>query len=241
MPSGGNIPLQSSSSAPPETIISAMQVRQTEPVKKFEPKSTVWSDTLTRGLVDFNISGSKTNPHADIGVDFDSMNRKDKRFEKKISQAPVVSTITMGKAMGSGSGIGRAGASAAVPPSNPMGAGRGVGAGYGGGMGMNRPMGMGMGMNPQMGMGMNQQQPMGMGMGMNQHPMGMNQQPMGMNQQPMGMGMGMNQQPMGMNMGMNQGMGMRPPMGMAPGGMPGAGYNQMGAGYGGQQPYGGYR
>ncbi|XP_047082977.1 clathrin interactor EPSIN 2-like [Lolium rigidum] len=243
MPSGGNIPLQSSSSAPPETIISAMQVRQTEPVKKFEPKSTVWSDTLTRGLVDFNISGSKTNPHADIGVDFDSMNRKDKRFEKKISQAPVVSTITMGKAMGSGSGIGRAGASAAAPPSNPMGAGRGVGAGagYGGGMGMNRPMGMGMGMNPQMGMGMNQQQPMGMGMGMNQHPMGMNQQPMGMNQQQMGMGMGMNQQPMGMNMGMNQGMGMRPPMGMAPGGMPGAGYNQMGAGYGGQQPYGGYR
>ncbi|CAM0942854.1 unnamed protein product [Alopecurus aequalis] len=237
MASGGNFPLQSSSSAPPETFISAMQVSQTVPVKKFKPKSTVWSDTLTRGLVDFNISGSKTNPHADIGVDFDSINRKDKRFEKKISQAPAVSTITMGKAMGSGSGIGRAGASAVAPPSNPMGAGRGVGmgAGYGAGMGMNRPMGMGMGMNPQMGMGMNQQ-PMVMGMGMNQ-------QPMGMNQQPMGMGM-MNQQPMGMNqqpMGMNQGMGMRPPMGMAPGGMPGAGYNQMGAGYGGQQPYGGYR
>lgn len=212
VPSGANTPLQSSLSAPPETLISALQVSQTQPVKKFEPKSTVWSDTLTRGLVDFNISGAKTNPHADIGVDFDSINRKDKRQEKKISQAPVVSTITMGKAMGSGSGIGRAGASAVAPPSNPMGAGRGVGiggAGYGGGMGMNRPMGMGMGMN----------------------------------QQPMGMGMGMNQQQMGMNigMGMNQGMGMRPPMGMAPGGMPGAGYNQMGAGYGGQQPYGGYR
>uniref|UniRef100_A0A453PZM0 ENTH domain-containing protein n=4 Tax=Aegilops tauschii subsp. strangulata TaxID=200361 RepID=A0A453PZM0_AEGTS len=244
VPSGASTPLQSSLSAPPETLISALQVSQTQPVKKFEPKSTVWSDTLTRGLVDFNISGAKTNPHADIGVDFDSINRKDKRQDKKISQAPVVSTITMGKAMGSGSGIGRAGASAVAPPSNPMGAGRGVGiggAGYGGGMGMNRPMGMGMGM------GMNQQ-PMGVGMGMNQQPMGMNQQPMGMgmgmNQQQMGMGMGMNQQGMGMNMGMgmNQGMGMRPPqMGMAPGGMPGAGYNQMGAGYGGQQPYGGYR
>ena len=61
-------------------------------------------------------------------------------------------------------------------------------------------------------------------------------------QHPMGMGMGMNQQPMGgMNMGMNQGMPMRPPMGMGPGGMPGAGYNQMGAAYGGQQAYGGYR
>ncbi|VAI62643.1 unnamed protein product [Triticum turgidum subsp. durum] len=242
VPSGASTPLQSSLSAPPETLISALQVSQTQPVKKFEPKSTVWSDTLTRGLVDFNISGAKTNPHADIGVDFDSINRKDKRQDKKISQAPVVSTITMGKAMGSGSGIGRAGASAVAPPPNPMGAGRGVGIGgpgYGGGMGMNRPMGMGMGMN---------QQPMGMGMGMGQQPMGMNQQQMGMgmgmNQQQMGMGMGMNQQQMGMGMGMgmNQGMGMRPPqMGMAPGGMPGAGYNQMGAGYGGQQPYGGYR
>ncbi|VAI51115.1 unnamed protein product [Triticum turgidum subsp. durum] len=243
VPSGASTPLQSSLSAPPETLISALQVSQTQPVKKFEPKSTVWSDTLTRGLVDFNISGAKTNPHADIGVDFDSINRKDKRQDKKISQAPVVSTITMGKAMGSGSGIGRAGASAVAPPSNPMGAGRGVGiggAGYGGGMGMNRPMGMGMGM------GMNQQ-PMGVGMGMNQQPMGMNQQPMGMgmgmNQQQMGMGMGMNQQQMGMGMGMGMNPGMmRPPqMGMAPGGMPGAGYNQMGAGYGGQQPYGGYR
>ncbi|KAL6591457.1 hypothetical protein ACP70R_049960 [Stipagrostis hirtigluma subsp. patula] len=228
VPSGANFPLQSSSSAPPETIISALQVSQTAPVKKFEPKSTVWADTLNRGLVDLNISGPKANPHADIGVDFDSINRKEKRQEKKTNQAPVVSTVTMGKAMGSGSGIGRAGASA-MAPSNPMGAGRpmgmgmGSGAGYGGGMGMNRPMGMGMGMN---------QQPMGMGMGMNQQPMGM-----GMNQQPMGMGMGMNQQPMGMN----QGMPMRPPMGMGAGGMPGAGYNPMGTGYGGQQPYGGYR
>ncbi|XP_062220658.1 clathrin interactor EPSIN 2-like [Phragmites australis] len=222
VPSGANFPLQSSSSAPPEAIISALQVSQTEPLKKFEPKSTVWSDTLSRGLVNLDISGSKANPHADIGVDFDSINRKEKRQEKKTNQPPVVSTVTMGKAMGSGSGIGRVGAGAMAPPSNPMGAGRGMGmgAGYGGGMGMNRPMGMGIGM------GMNQQH-MGMGMGMNQQQMGM-----GMNQQPMGMNMGM---------GMNQGMPMRPPMGMGPGGMPGAGYNPMGTAYGGQQPYGGYR
>ncbi|KAG2654807.1 hypothetical protein PVAP13_1NG498800 [Panicum virgatum] len=222
VPPAASFPLQSSSSAPPETLISALQVSQTEPVKKFEPKSKLWSDTLSRGIVNLDISGPKANPHADIGVDFDSILRKEKRQEKKINQAPVVSTVTMGKAMGAGSGIGRAGAGAMAPP-NPMGAGRPMGmvtgAGYGGGMGMNRPMGMGMGM------GMNQQQ-MGMGMGMNQQPMGM-----GMNQQPMG----------GMNMGMNQGMPMRPPMGMGPGGMPGAGYNQMGAAYGGQQPYGGYR
>ncbi|KAG8072833.1 hypothetical protein GUJ93_ZPchr0006g40789 [Zizania palustris] len=218
MSSGANFQLHSISSAPPETIISALQVSQSEPLKKFEPKSTVWADTLSRGLVNLNISGPKANPHADIGVDFDSINRKEKRQEKKISQAPVVSTITMGKAMGVGSGIGRAGASVMPPPANTMGAGRGVGAGsgYGGGMGMTRPMGMGM--TQQMGMGMNQQQPMGMGMGMNQQPMGMN-----------------------MGMGMNQGMPMRPAMGMGPGGIPGAAYNQMGTGYGGQQPYGGYR
>ncbi|CAL4967538.1 unnamed protein product [Urochloa decumbens] len=225
VPSATSFPLHSSSSAPPETLISALQVSHTEPVKKFEPKSKLWSDTLSRGLVNLDISGPKANPHADIGVDFDSINRKEKRQEKKINQVPVVSTVTMGKAMGAGSGIGRAGAGAMAPHANPMGAGRpmGTGAGYGGGIGMNRPMGM------------------GMGMGMNQQPMGMG---MGMNQQPMGMGMGMNQQPMGgmnMGMGMNQGMPMRPPMGMGPGGMPGAGYNQMGASYGGQQPYGGYR
>ncbi|CAL5020121.1 unnamed protein product [Urochloa decumbens] len=225
VPSATSFPLHSSSSAPPETLISALQVSHAEPVKKFEPKSKLWSDTLSRGLVNLDISGPKANPHADIGVDFDSINRKEKRQEKKINQVPVVSTVTMGKAMGAGSGIGRAGAGAMAPHANPMGAGRpmGTGAGYGGGIGMNRPMGM------------------GIGMGMNQQPMGMG---MGMNQQPMGMGMGMNQQPMGgmnMGMGMNQGMPMRPPMGMGPGGMPGAGYNQMGASYGGQQPYGGYR
>jgi hypothetical protein len=57
----------------------------------------------------------------------------------------AVSTVTMGKAMGTGSSIGRASAGA-IPRPNPMGASRGmgmgpsvsVGAGYGGGMGMNR-------------------------------------------------------------------------------------------------------
>ncbi|KAF0933464.1 hypothetical protein E2562_018559 [Oryza meyeriana var. granulata] len=142
MPSGANFQLQSSSSAPPETIISALQVSQSEPVKKFEPKSTVWADTLSRGLVNLNISGPKANPHADIGVDFDSINRKEKRQEKKVSQAPVVSTITMGKAMGAGSGIGRAGASAMAPQANPMGAGRGVGGIPGAGY---NPMGTGYG------------------------------------------------------------------------------------------------
>jgi epsin len=59
VPSGANFSLHSSSSAPPEAFISALQVSKTEPVKKFEPKSTVWSDTLTRGLVNLDISGCK--------------------------------------------------------------------------------------------------------------------------------------------------------------------------------------
>ncbi|XP_043723882.1 clathrin interactor EPSIN 2 isoform X2 [Telopea speciosissima] len=208
-------------------------------MNKFEPKSTVWADTLSRGLVNLNISGSKINPLADIGIDFDAINRKEKRMEKPAANT-VTSTITMGKAMGSGSGIGRAGASALAAPPNPMmgsGMGMGMGMGMGGGgggggmgMGMNAPGG-GMGMNaPGAGMGMGggygggvMNQPMGMGMGM------------GMN---MGMGMGM-----GMNMGMGQGTQMRPPTGLPPGSTMPAGYNPM-MGMGGhapQQSYGGYR
>ncbi|KAK1351594.1 Clathrin interactor EPSIN 2 [Heracleum sosnowskyi] len=131
---------------------------------KFETKSTVWADTLNRGLVDLNISGSKTNPLADIGVDFDAINRKEKRMEKP-SQKPVVSTINMGKAMGSGSGIGRAGASALRGAPNPMigtgmsmirGPSAGMGIGIGGGYGVNQPMGgMVAGMNLSMAGGMN--------------------------------------------------------------------------------------
>ncbi|KAL8259968.1 hypothetical protein R6Q59_027921 [Mikania micrantha] len=110
---------------------------------KFETKSTVWADTLNRGLVNLNIAGSKTNALSDIGVDFDALNRKEKRMEKPSATA-VTSSTNMGKAMGSGSGIGRAGA--LRPQPNPMmgpsmaapGASPGYGAGY---RGMNQPMG----------------------------------------------------------------------------------------------------
>ncbi|KAL8214276.1 hypothetical protein R6Q57_003725 [Mikania cordata] len=112
---------------------------------KFETKSTVWADTLNRGLVNLNIAGSKTNALSDIGVDFDALNRKEKRMEKPSATA-VTSSTNMGKAMGSGSGIGRAGAGALRPQPNPMmgqsmaapGASPGYGAGY---RGMNQPMG----------------------------------------------------------------------------------------------------
>ncbi|KAF2615157.1 hypothetical protein F2Q70_00008778 [Brassica cretica] len=195
------------------------------PQKKFEPKSSVWADTLSRGLVNFNISGPKTNPLADIGVDFEAINRREKRLEKPTNTPPATSTINMGKAMGSGTGLGRAGATAMRPPPNPM-VGSGMPMGGGGYGGMNQNQHMGMGMGP----GMNPNQPMGMGMGP-----GMNQN------QPMGMGMGP-----GMNMGGGYGQGypMQPQnQGMVPGpNMPGNNnYNPMmgQGGYNPQQSYGG--
>ncbi|KAF8093964.1 hypothetical protein N665_0373s0021 [Sinapis alba] len=204
------------------------------PQKKFEPKSSVWADTLSRGLVNFNISGPKTNPLADIGVDFEAINRREKRLEKPTNTPPAASTINMGKAMGSGTGLGRAGATAMRPPPNPMvGSGMpmgvgGMGVGNGGYGGMNQNQHMSMGMGP----GMNQNQPMGMGMGP-----GMNQN------QPMGMGMGPG---MNMNMGgYGQGYPMQPQnQGMVPGpNMPGSNNNynpMMGqGGYNPQQSYGG--
>eukprot|EP00268_Persea_americana_P057128 TRINITY_DN6824_c0_g2_i6.p1 TRINITY_DN6824_c0_g2~~TRINITY_DN6824_c0_g2_i6.p1 ORF type:complete len:552 (-),score=129.97 TRINITY_DN6824_c0_g2_i6:393-1901(-) len=165
----GNIPQHSGPAGPtvsqaPPTVSTSPNVKEEPSKNKFEPKSAVWADTLSRGLVDLNISGPKTNPLADIGVDFDSINRKEKRIEKTPA-APVTSTITMGKAMGAGSGIGRAGATCLMPPLNPMlGSGMGMGMAMGGGIGM----GMGMGNVPGMGVGgyrggMNQT----MGMGMN--------------------------------------------------------------------------
>ncbi|CAI9268625.1 unnamed protein product [Lactuca saligna] len=87
---------------------------------KFETKSTVWADTLNRGLVNLNIAGSKTNPLSDIGVDFEALNRKERRMEKTNTTPMATSNVAMGKAMGSGSGIGRAGMGALRPQPNPM-------------------------------------------------------------------------------------------------------------------------
>ncbi|XP_042010142.1 clathrin interactor EPSIN 2-like isoform X1 [Salvia splendens] len=214
--SGSQAPqVQSSSLVAPVSVTQASTGSAVAPkpsADKFETKSTVWADTLSRGLVNLNISGSKTNPLADIGVDFDALNRKEKRMEKQPATTTVASTVTMGKAMGSGSGVGRAGAGSLRPqPNLMMGsvgnfnmAGGPVGGmgGYGG----SQSIGRGMGMGPGVGMNM----PGAMGMGMN-----------------LGMGQGMNtQQPMG-----------HPPRSTVPGSY----IPMMGAGNYSQQPYGGYR
>ncbi|GAV90445.1 ENTH domain-containing protein [Cephalotus follicularis] len=164
---GSSVPIASQLSLPSSIGLSAIVPQPSK--DKFETKSTVWADTLSRGLVNLNISGPKTNPLSDIGIDFDALNRKEKRMDKQPA-APVTSTINMGKAMGTGSGLGRAGASALRPTSNPMmGSGMGMGVGPGAGIGGMRGYG---GMNQPMGMGMNMNMNMGVGMGMN---MGMGQ------------------------------------------------------------------
>ncbi|RWR96651.1 clathrin interactor EPSIN 2-like protein [Cinnamomum micranthum f. kanehirae] len=227
----GNILPQSGPATPTASqgaLVPIPTVKHQPPKDKFEPKSTVWADTLSRGLVNLNISGPKANPLADIGIDFVDMNRKEKRKEKSTA-APVISTVIMGKAMGAGSGIGRAGASGLVPPPNAM-LGSGMGMRGGAGMGMGGGASMGMGGSPGMAIGMADGIVMGMGMG-NVSGMGMG-----------GYGAGLNQS-MGMNMGMGMGQGaaqMFPGSGLPPG-MQG-GYNTMGmGGYTSQQPYGGPR
>ncbi|XP_057499152.1 clathrin interactor EPSIN 2-like isoform X1 [Actinidia eriantha] len=205
-------PTYNITSQPPLTPSTGSLAIVPQPGKdKFETKSTVWADTLSRGLVNLNISGPKINPLSDIGIDFDAINRKEKRMEKP-TNTPVVSTITMGKAMGSGSGMGRAGAGALRPPPNPI-VGSGIGIGMGGGPGAG--MGMGMGGGP------------GAGMGMGSYG--------GMNQPPMGSGMGMS-----MGSGMGQGAQMQP-SGFPPGSNVPGGYNPMmgRGGYVPHQPYGG--
>lgn len=229
---------------------------------KFDPKSTVWADTLSRGLVNLNISGAKINPLNDIGIDFEAINRKEKRMEKPAATS-VTSNVTMGKAMGSGSGLGRAGAGAIRGPLNPM-AGPAAGMGMGGmssgpgmagmgigmaGMGMSASPGMGMSGGPGMGMGgpgmggmgMGGGPAVGMGIGMAMNGMG----GMGMGGGPgAGMGMGgyggMNQQSMGIVMGQGVAAHMQQPAGLPPGSSMPEGYNPvMGSGYGAQQPYNG--
>ncbi|KAI4338862.1 hypothetical protein MLD38_023871 [Melastoma candidum] len=130
------------------TVVNSQPVTPQPPKENFQPKSTIWADTLNRGLVDLNISGPKTNPTADIGVDFEALNRKEKRLEKtSVTTASVVSNVMMGKAMGSGSGIGRAGAGSLRPPLSPVVVGST--SGWGGYGGMNMNMGMGQSMQMQ--------------------------------------------------------------------------------------------
>eukprot|EP00245_Coleochaete_scutata_P012605 TRINITY_DN490_c0_g1_i2.p1 TRINITY_DN490_c0_g1~~TRINITY_DN490_c0_g1_i2.p1 ORF type:complete len:702 (+),score=194.87 TRINITY_DN490_c0_g1_i2:215-2320(+) len=170
----------------------------------FQPKSSIFADTLSTGLVDLNIKGPKDNPLASLGIDLTDTSLV-RAQQAKAEQSPPTS-VSMGKAMGLGTGMGVAGASVlAAPPQMmvpPMGGGMGgMGMGGGmGGMGMGPGMGMGMGMNPGMGMGMAPGMGMGMAPGMGMSGMGMNPGMGGMGMNPgfsPQMGMGGPQYPQG--------------------------------------------
>lgn len=194
--------------------------------KAFQTKSGIWNDTISAGLVDLNISGPKTNPLAELGIDLkDSIFSAQEMRKKEEKALPTASN--MGRAMGSGTGLGLAAAGGIAPPPAPS-----VGMGMGGMNGMNMGMGMrqpSMGGNPGFaapGMAPNLGYSAGPGMGVNP----------GFGISP-GMGMAPGMGP-GMGMGMNPGMaGYGPGMGMVQGGYaPGMGMG----GYPNQQ-YSGYR
>lgn len=98
--------------------------------EKFEPKSSIWADTLSRGLIDLNITAPRSHSLADIGIHLDSIPSSERREDEK--KTP---TFSMGKAMGSGSGLGRAGASTMAAPASSMMGPYGMGA-YGTNIGM---------------------------------------------------------------------------------------------------------
>lgn len=161
---------QSAQAQNPSTIGAVTSQPQKE---KFQPKSSIWADTLSRGLIDLNITAPKSSSLANIGINIDSIAMSEKKEEEKKTFMG-----SMGKPMGSGSGLGRGGASTLAPSASPMmgtyatavgmgsygtGVGIGTGSGMGAGAGLGMTKGPEMGMNPRMGMpGMGMQPPMGM-------------------------------------------------------------------------------
>ncbi|XP_038886610.1 clathrin interactor EPSIN 1 isoform X2 [Benincasa hispida] len=80
----------------------------TAPSKKntFQVKSGIWADSLSRGLIDLNISAPKKVSLVDVGVVGGLSDFSDER-----EKGPVP-TYHMGQAMGAGSGLGRTGSQA---------------------------------------------------------------------------------------------------------------------------------
>eukprot|EP00271_Cylindrocystis_brebissonii_P019397 TRINITY_DN587_c0_g1_i2.p1 TRINITY_DN587_c0_g1~~TRINITY_DN587_c0_g1_i2.p1 ORF type:complete len:706 (-),score=139.97 TRINITY_DN587_c0_g1_i2:392-2509(-) len=107
--------------------------------KSFEPKSALWADALTKGLVDLNITGGRVeHPLSSLGIQLPThLSAAQLAAEKRAEQA---------KAAGSGAAMGRPmGASNGTPgfsKPQPMGAAMGPRSG-GTGMGMGVGMGMG--------------------------------------------------------------------------------------------------
>uniref|UniRef100_A0A5B6ZVA4 Putative clathrin interactor EPSIN 1 isoform X1 n=1 Tax=Davidia involucrata TaxID=16924 RepID=A0A5B6ZVA4_DAVIN len=74
----------------------------------FQVKSGIWADSLSRGLIDLNISAPKKVSLADIGIVGGLSDLSDER-----EKGPPTS-LYMGRAMGAGSGLGRSGFTSAT-------------------------------------------------------------------------------------------------------------------------------
>ncbi|GMH10789.1 hypothetical protein Nepgr_012630 [Nepenthes gracilis] len=70
----------------------------------FQVKSGIWADSLSRGLIDLNISAPKKVSLADVGI----VGGLSDGLEEK-QKGPPQATYYMGRAMGAGSGLGRTG------------------------------------------------------------------------------------------------------------------------------------
>ncbi|KAI5354266.1 hypothetical protein L3X38_007161 [Prunus dulcis] len=73
------------------------------PKKDFQVKSGIWADSLSRGLIDLNISAPKKVNLADVGIVGGLTDGSDER-----EKGPPTSYY-MGRAMGSGTGLGKSG------------------------------------------------------------------------------------------------------------------------------------
>ncbi|XP_050126172.1 clathrin interactor EPSIN 1-like isoform X4 [Malus sylvestris] len=76
---------------------------KTPPKKDFQVKSGIWADSLSRGLIDLNISAPKKVNLADVGIVGGLTDGTDER-----EKGPPTSYY-MGRAMGSGTGLGKSG------------------------------------------------------------------------------------------------------------------------------------
>lgn len=70
----------------------------------FEVKSGIWADSLSRGLIDLNITAPKKVSLADVGIVGGLSDGSDER-----EKGPLPPSFYMGRAMGSGSGLSKSG------------------------------------------------------------------------------------------------------------------------------------
>ncbi|XP_048227615.1 clathrin interactor EPSIN 1 isoform X2 [Ricinus communis] len=83
--------------------VNASDIKPPSKKETFQVKSGIWADSLSRGLIDLNISAPKKVSLVDVGVVGDLTVGQDDRDKG------LPASFYMGRAMGTGSGLGRSG------------------------------------------------------------------------------------------------------------------------------------